>query len=824
MKILSQTAILLTSLLFLIGCLKVDKTPAAKLVEIIVQKEEIAVQPAKVAVQQEAPAETPHINIISTKKHLEEFFRLVSEGNDFKNEIVKLDANIMLNDTTAWKKWEKNPPASSWVPIGTKEKKFRGTFDGDGYVIGGVYINSEKNDVQGFFGYLDSSAEIKNLGIVASYIKGKNSIGGLVGRNGYWEEDSVIKGSKINNCYFTGIVIGNYNVGGLVGQNYGLITNSHSAGAVKGVEYVGGLVSFNDSTIANSYSSSIVTGAFDVGGLVGRNWGVIVNSHSKGSVKGENSVGGLVGYFNDKAIINSYSTASVNGGRNVGGLVGMILCGIVSNSYSSGMVKGISRTGGLVGYIGGTGSIINSYSNSLVTGGKNEVNGMIGSNDRKIYSYNFYIEYESVVSRSYYDKQKSERSDKCKYAGKTTAEMKKKTTYAGWDFENIWAINDTINNGYPYLLGSDYIEKYEYIEDARKLDLSRIYRENTCPVEAVVITTAKELANFAKAVNNGKNFLNKTIMLGANIMLNDTANWLNWENEPPKNEWIPIGTKKNKFSGTFNGNGFVISGVYINNSKNEQGLFGVIDTNEIVKDFGLVNGIVKNFGVVASYIKGSDKIGGIAGINLGKIYGCYFTGMAEGINNIGGIAGESAGYIEVSYSAGAVTGANNVGGLAGATFKNEINFSYSTSAVRGTESNIGGLVGSGMNERIVNSYSAGMVTGVEGSTGGLLGILDGESYIIHNYSSSKVNIIGIKEFGGLVGYAKDASYISGNYYVNYDINASKRGYEGKTPAEMKQKATFSGWNFKDTWGISDTINCGYPYLVGFEHNVRCGGE
>jgi len=798
MKSINQIAILLVSIL-LLTCYHVV-TLREDIVAKQQQQEEIASQPAEIAVQQEEPAKEPYI--ISKKEHLEDFSRLVNEGYDFKNQVVKLEANIMLNDTANWKNWEKKPPADSWVPIGTKEKRFNGTFDGGGYVIGGIYINST-NDYQGFFGYLDSCSEVKNLGIIASYIKGKGIIGGLAGINGdpIQRYDIIIRsGSRISNSYFRGTVIGkNGDVGGLVGINYGLIINSYSTGIVKGDGYIGGLVGFNDGTINNSYSSSIVTGVYDVGGLAGRNYKVIVNSHSTGSVIGAVNVGGLVGYF-DKSIINSYSTASVKGEGSVGGLVGMISDGIVSNSYSSGNVKGIYRTGGLVGHIDGPGSVINSYSNGSVTGGKNGVGGMIGFNARKIYQSNG-IPYESVIARSYYDKQASKQSDKCKYAGKTTAEMKKKATYAGWNFEKIWAINDTINNGYPYLLGSDYIEKYEYIENVMKLDLSRIFTENTCPVESMVITTAKELADFANAVNAGKNFLNKTVMLGANIMLGDTTDWKNWDSKPPKNKWIPIGTRENRFHGTFNGNGFAISGIYINNSRNEQGLFGAID----------IKGEVKNLGVVASYIKGEYKIGGIAGINLGKIYNCYFTGIAVGINDVGGIAGESVSYIKNSYSAGIIKGSNNVGGIAGSTFKNEIDRSYSISLVMGT-SNVGGLVGSGKNERIVNSYSAGMVKGNGGSTGGLVGFLD-DSYIIHNYSASEV--IGVKDFiGGLVGSQQRTSTL-GNYYDIIKANEPD-GYTsmGKTTREMKQKATFSNWDFEETWDINDTINNGYPYLLG----------
>jgi len=90
------------------------------------------------------------------------------------------------------------------------------------------------------------------------------------------------------------------------------------------------------------------------------------------------------------------------------------------------------------------------------------------------------------------------------------------------------------------------------------------------------ITTAEQLAGLAKLVNKGNDFTGKTVKLGANIMLNDTANWRNWEKKKPKNKWKPIGlyesghwgnighlslgySNRNYFSGTFDGNGFAVS-------------------------------------------------------------------------------------------------------------------------------------------------------------------------------------------------------------------------------------------------------------------------
>jgi len=177
---------------------------------------------------------------ISTAKELIEFAELAKCKNGFSSKTIKLGANIILNDTTNWKEWKNNPPANEWKPI----EKFKGTFDGKGYVIGGVYINSYDNE-QGLFGSVNGT--IKNLGVVTSYVKGKDNIGGLAGEN--W--------GVITDSYFIGIVTGKNNVGGLVGDNgFGDVVNSHFIGNVIGIGKAGGIVgdNFIRGKIINSYS------------------------------------------------------------------------------------------------------------------------------------------------------------------------------------------------------------------------------------------------------------------------------------------------------------------------------------------------------------------------------------------------------------------------------------------------------------------------------------------------------------------------------------------------------------------------------------------
>lgn len=92
------------------------------------------------------------------------------------------------------------------------------------------------------------------------------------------------------------------------------------------------------------------------------------------------------------------------------------------------------------------------------------------------------------------------------------------------------------------------------------------------------ISTAEQLAGLAQLVNGGTNFSGKTIKLTADIDLGNRA-------------WTPIGDDGWIFGGTFDGQGHTIVGLYINNSSQNQGLFGYVDRSAIVQNL-IVTGSV----------------------------------------------------------------------------------------------------------------------------------------------------------------------------------------------------------------------------------------
>ena len=289
----------------------------------------------------------------------------------------------------------------------------------------------------GLFGFASTGSPITNVGLVSETVAGQNQVGGLVGDN--W--------GTVSNSYATGNVTGGSsgtNVGGLVGtlNTGGFVSGSSASGWVTGMAQVGGLVGNNWGTVSNSYATGNVTGSStgaNVGGLVGtlNTAGFVSYSYASGLVTGESQVGGLVGN-NWGSVSNSYATGNVTGsGDNVGGLVGFINGGgAVSNSYATGGVTGLERVGGLVGDLY-NGTVSNSYAAGPISGGSN-LGGLVGASSSP-----------AQVSSSYYDTQATGQTASAGGTPETTTQMMQQATFVGWDFSNTWGIY--AGTSYPYL-------------------------------------------------------------------------------------------------------------------------------------------------------------------------------------------------------------------------------------------------------------------------------------------------------------------------------------------------------------------------------------
>lgn len=129
----------------------------------------------------------------------------------------------------------------------------------------------------------------------------------------------------------------------------------------------------------------------------------------------------------------------------------------------------------------------------------------------------------------------------------------------------------------------------------------------------ITISTARELAAFAKAVNAGNKFKGITIVLANNINLNNI-------------EWTPIGqgsgSSSNYFAGTFDGKGFTISNLKVTNyvggstfakAAKSVGLFGNIDNPAVIK----------NVKIDGARVDGNHFVGALVGFaSYTKIENC----------------------------------------------------------------------------------------------------------------------------------------------------------------------------------------------------------
>jgi uncharacterized repeat protein (TIGR02543 family) len=229
--------------------------------------------------------------VIKTPNDLAAFAQSVNNGNNFSGQTIMLANNIDISGI------------ANWTPIGTSTNRFTGIFEGKGFSIDGLVINSSAGDYQGLFGYIGSGGAVKNLALKNVNITGKDYIGGVAGFNS----------GVVEKCYVSGEITGNNNVGGLVGRNSednSAINNSYSTCKVTGNEEVGGIAGYlygnqtpganTPSSINNCYSTGQVSGVNHVGGIAGGGtWSSIKHCYSISKVTADNQrAGSIIGYSN----------------------------------------------------------------------------------------------------------------------------------------------------------------------------------------------------------------------------------------------------------------------------------------------------------------------------------------------------------------------------------------------------------------------------------------------------------------------------------------------------------------------------------------------
>lgn len=293
-------------------------------------------------------------------------------------------------------------PVAGEIPIYTAEELAKIGHD-LAYPLDGKYIQmanidlSDYSEAEGWVPIGNSSSPFTGLfdgnGFKISNLKMTRS----VNNSGLF--DTIGSSGEVRNLTLENVSIsGALRTGSLAGQSSGLIENVAVTGKVSSYYTVsprhndsGGIVGTNNGTITKSYFIGTVTGnGSDLGGIAGRNRGNINNCYSAG-------------------VLNAGS--NIGNGSSAGGIAGSQ--GAIRNCYSIMTINAPGEgKGGILGDNSGTG-IFNCY--SLIT--------------------------PTDLSRS--------KGSIINSSAKTTVQLKNKSTYKDWDFENVWDILE--GQSYPFL-------------------------------------------------------------------------------------------------------------------------------------------------------------------------------------------------------------------------------------------------------------------------------------------------------------------------------------------------------------------------------------
>ncbi|MGN0442593.1 MAG: GLUG motif-containing protein [Acutalibacteraceae bacterium] len=271
------------------------------------------------------------------------------------------------------------------------------------------------------------------------------------------------------------------------------------------------------------------------------------------------------------------------------------------------------------------------------------------------------------------------------------------------------------------------------------------------------IGTKEELYWFAdKVSNDNANYGSASAVLTADIVVNtDVLNDSGELNTGTFTSWTPIGNDSNKYTGTFDGQGHTVSGLYFNGTSTDYvGLFGYLGSG----------GEIKNTGVIDSYFNGANSVGGVCGNKAsGKITNCYNTGTVSGSGYVGGVCGSnsSSGTITDCYNTGTVSGSGYVGGVCGYNSAATITNCYNIGTVSATGDNAGGVCGDNYKGTIADCYNTGTVSG-SSHVGGVCGFnYYYNSAITGCYNTGTVS--GKSYVGGVCGLNNDSTKITGCY-------------------------------------------------------------
>ncbi|WP_455488856.1 hypothetical protein [Gemmiger sp.] len=518
-----------------------------------------------------------------------------------------------------------------------------------------------------------------------------------------------------------------------------------------GNKYIGAVCGF---IVGSSIFSGTITGCTNSGSTV-KGWR---NSGSSGDSGWH--IGGIVGRANDATVQRCVNTGNVTGINDIGGIVGSTKVATVQDCGNTGEVTGIGKYyGGIAGAVAGSSNQIhNCYNAHSSTADKIYGNGSCS------HSNCYYLANDTGSSGST-DKEITAKTAEQFASGEVAFLLQ------GNRPEPVWG-QKIGTNDYPKLGGNKVYQttpctgRYSNSENQ---PLDHNYVDGVCslcgehePPKEVngyyQITNQWQLYWFANQVNTVNPAINAKLMNNITInsgVLNGNGE-LNTGASTTFTPWAPIGTEAQPFTGTFDGGGYTIYGLYIDGTADYVGLFGYVDTN----------GKVVNVTLADSYVRGNNNVGSICGWNNGgTLQNCHNAGTVSGTKNVGGVCGKNSSTLENSSNTGKVSGTgDHVGGVCGFNAQGgTVKGCYNTTGeVSGTTQNVGGVCGCNYTGGTVNGcYNTGKVTGTGNCIGGVCGQNGGTVKGCYNTG----DVTGTDPVGSVCGWnggtAENCYYLAG---------------------------------------------------------------
>lgn len=603
----------------------------------------------------------------------------------------ELGADIDYKDVPA-----KDKSGSNFTPIGKdRYYSFKGSFDGKGFTISGIVLNSENASFQGLFGYVGGEEELP-----AGYYIVKNVI----------LANSTIKGNNL--------------VGGIAGGSFGMISNCTVKSDVKIYAHgCGGILGYNNGFVENCTSSAQLEGNGNVGGIAGESWRHGLANNRAIGVK-------ITGTFIKAGAITPYTNNEDS---------------LHNNFYLNCMVR--DKTAG-IGYNGEdftkNNGAVPVHSITLCDGITITTDPSITYDETSYYAQGTVLELSCAEGKRFFANGEEISDETFTMPAKDvtftrdyiiTYNLNGGALPTGTDNPTIFTVNDgEITLPTPTHEYGDFVGWYgnnsfsgdaiTTINSAEAKDINLYAKWNI--EEITEIYTPDDLKKFSASVNAGNTYEGKTVTLMKDIDFEPT--------DDTENNFTAIGTSSSSFKGTFDGGNHTIRGIRIKTATKNQGLFGY-----------LYQGTVKNVNLADTKIIASQNIGGIAGTNyLGEIYNCSVANdvnIEASANVSGGIVGDNCGTVSNCISSATLNGVDVVGGIVGLNSGTISNCTATADANVNGNSNCGGIIGLLQSGTIKNNLVIDAKISGNASYGAIAGIQQGNSITLQNnfYYNTTVN-------------------------------------------------------------------------------------